>query len=456
MIKLKNKRDILNIKPKSILKIGSAFMAVSLFSGLLAGTASYAINRETIVAVSNNVRESMYMDNEYLDFANYYQKEIKEDKNITDKALENTNLIKLDMLENNDISFLTYCSNLETLIIHNAQDLTANDIELISQNSVNDVRLIFDHKKLCRKLNDKLDFSLLTNKKPMVLCMDYFSNEQEKILFINYLQKHNINLPDNGYYDEALKINTILDKIIESLKLNESQSNWEKFIKICSYVTNRIEYDSEISSYIYDNGSFETDSPIKTKAHDYNENALSAVISEDITKEVPGICVNYSNLLNALCIKAGIEAYIAETAVDSDKAYHHSWNVVKVDEDYQYVDLTAEDSSFMYEAYLEEYLAGGNINFSQENYSNWLKGFLLQDLDEAYQDFYDPPVDFDKILYPEDKKIITINENINGDKTFNGKMNYGIFTLIGLGNGLFIMVVYSKVKEKAMTLIKKK
>ncbi len=101
---------------------------------------------ETITKVSNNVRTELYnqelIDTKLLD-VNFLCNFEKNDPNITIELLEKLTTLDINMNENEDLSFLKKCTNLNTIKINNAELLTDKDIEFINASSVNKVMLNF-------------------------------------------------------------------------------------------------------------------------------------------------------------------------------------------------------------------------------------------------------------------------------------------------------------------------
>lgn len=145
---------------------------------------------------------------------------------------------------------------------------------------------------------------------------------------LNYLRNNNIEiLVGKGHTLEDLEaIVQELDEVCKSLDIDDSMSEQEKLDKVLQYI-------------------------IKTYSYDYNfrENGYSCYYYEEkgyIYGALEGnkiICGNYAALLNALLYRLGIDSYYIFS-------FNHAWNLVRIDENYYYVDacwIDDEDNSFL-------------------------------------------------------------------------------------------------------------
>lgn len=142
---------------------------------------------------------------------------------------------------------------------------------------------------------------------------------------INYLNKkgveHNLTEVDIA---NSKKIDDILNKIIKP-----GMSDHEKIREICLYVLDNVKYRS---SQVYES----------------NNNPLTCVLEDG-----KGVCSSYAYLTNVLLSKAGIKSFEISN-------HTHGWNMIKLDDNYYYIDTTSIDSVGFYRFILKNYNICGN------------------------------------------------------------------------------------------------
>lgn len=173
--------------------------------------------------------------------------------------------------------------------------------------------------------------------------------EFEGVMFLNCFDK----LPTHCYEDRNIqryqKINMEIDEIIKNMHMEDSL-DWDKLIKIVNYIVTHIQYDEQVKQRI---GSGYTG--MDSRVIYYNDYPLSSVLEENQNLEVEGICINYADLMTVLCQKVGIPVY--SMSGFSNFGYGaHAWNLISLDKEYAYIDLTSDDSNEMFHTYLESYL----------------------------------------------------------------------------------------------------
>ena len=191
-----------------------------------------------------------------------------------------------------------------------------------------------------------------------------------------------INLSDNAYVkDNLLKyladnnIETNLDKqdIINSNLTDEIVNNIitsdmneeEKIQKICLYVLKNMKY-------------------VGTTSLECNQSPLSFAICNK-----QGVCISYAYLTNILLNKADIESYQITNN-------NHSWNMVKINGKYYYIDTTNMDGSYINTFLLKKY------NLSK---------FYMYDTDMTKSGSMSSPEEGKTIISPElVKEILNVRE----------------------------------------------
>ena len=426
-----------NHKVFKSIKIGGLFLGVSIFSGATFGSISYYDDLETVVSVSSDERKSIYKDNLLLDFDKYIENsQGTTDTSITIEILENVTRLKLDLLCNKNLSSLDKYPNLVDLFISNAQELSSDDIYYINSHSVKNIHLIFNYDEIRKTPQNKFDLDCFENKNISV--DEINNNELDNVLLLNYLE----NLPDNvsNEFVEYQPLDENLEEIINSLDISNTD-NLDEFLKILYYVTRHIRYDNEVNFFIKVQANLDIDSTYYNKVYSYNCNSLSSVINDKIHTVQDGICINYADLLTALCYKAGIEAYTV------------CWNVVKIDDIYQYVDPTLIDNNNNISLYLYKY-----VNAKESHYKDKLKHLVLNDIDINYIDTYGPNEDLNVMLEKPKRNVVLYNQNIDGIKVYNKDFNYVEPVVFGLYSGLFALLIDNTIieeKKKNKVLVKK-
>lgn len=116
--------------------------------------------------------------------------------------------------------------------------------------------------------------------------------------------KHNLD-------SHLVELDRQVEEITKSITTDDMSED-EKMAAIANYVINNIKYDHKAT---------------QEQAEEYNGKGLTYAL-----KGI-GLCENYACLTRALCAKSGITAYNVHS-ID------HSWNLVRIDGKYYYVDTT--------------------------------------------------------------------------------------------------------------------
>lgn len=446
-----HKKCIFNNQNKTIkaIKVGGLFLGVSIFSGATFGTISYTKDLETVAFVSSDERKSIYKDNLVIDFDKYIENDQSDtDPYITVETLKDVKLLQLNMLYNHDLSILEKYPKLETLFLSNAQRLSIDDISFINNSSLKNIYLSFNYDEIRKSSKKSFNLECFSNKNIYINQESY--DELYNVILLNYLE----NIPDNNSskFLEYQQLDNNLDEILVSLDINSNDDELDKFLKILYYVTDHIKYDNEIKFFIKVNARLDKGSTYYNKVVDYNINSLSSVVNDKINSTQDGVCINYADLLTALCYKAGIEAYTFDS-IPTDLRNAHAWNVVNIDDIYQYVDPTSIDNDDDISFYLYEYM-----NNKGDYYKSKVQRLVLNDIDDEYIENYLPSQDLNSILTEPNKNVSIYNKDIDGTKVHNKDFNYLPPIVFGLYSGLFVVLIDSTlIKEKKdKTLTKKR
>ncbi|MDE6284946.1 MAG: hypothetical protein K2M17_04300 [Bacilli bacterium] len=388
-------------------------LTISLISGFIVGGYSYYKNCEHVVVVAENVRNSVYLDNSYLKYSNFSINE-KEDFFITDKTLANINKLHIDTLETVDFSFLSHCTNLSELVIENAQELTELNINDLNQlPSHIRVELQFDTKYIRKKGQKKLDLSSLS-KEYVTVAIDS-TEELDYYLLYSYLQSAKDEWYDYMTADRFRAIDEKLNYLLKQIDFSDITCEMDTFLRLVAFVGSYIQYDESVSL----KGDVVLGSQTNDLSKEYNQRRLSFILDSD-ENEVLGICCNYAALLSALCYKIGIESYYVR-GVDESQDSGHAWNLVKVDGNWFFVDVTRLDTSYEIEYYTYRLNAlkkntKANRKTELSNVTNRFKRAVLQDVSVDQYDKYKITTDIESLMTPASTldSIVWYNQDAEG------------------------------------------
>ena len=284
-------------------------------------------------------------------------------RNIIDtKDLRDINELELyELTEKDNLSFINYCDNLDSLVLtgrnivikninklDNVKKLSISEINIdlgeinfdnnstteeieLNCNTIYNVDLLYNLKNL-KKLtiyvtsDINIDLSRFKTLDELVLIGGeneipiYLSNELLKDLRKNGV---NVKIKDYGNNSTEYKVkqkSLIIDKVVEELRINNNSTDQEKLDAILNYTISRFEYAP--NDYDYDKNMYKDL---------YKDGYLNAFYNYDF-----GICGNYSAVFNALANRVGLESYLLENN-------KHAWNLVKLDGIYYYIDTTNID-----------------------------------------------------------------------------------------------------------------
>lgn len=151
----------------------------------------------------------------------------------------------------------------------------------------------------------------LDNLKEVYLSGNPYVTEE----LIDYLDNNDIY---HSFMEYDLNISEQLDDIINSI-ITDDMNDFEKIKAVTMYVIENFEYDMSLIN--------------KSNVHPI----------ECMLKEGRGVCTSYACLTNALLTRSGISSYVVMS-----KASRHAWNLLEIDNQYYYLDVTNMDAHFSF------------------------------------------------------------------------------------------------------------
>ena len=351
----------------------------------------------------------------------------KADDDVRVKDLKQLDKIVIPVTDE-ELSWLNYCSNLKVLGLEYCYktDTTKYIKELpsllaLSVNSASSIPVeINEHDftfiknvyELECKRNFELDYDYLKQSNIKKMCLvpggytriDYKQLDFLETLDIDILDE----LPYNSaiyFTDEARKylisqgvdvlagrkvesINKQLNKINNSLEINERDYEISKYKTITKYMVYNMHYgdlDENQSTNIY-----------------YEGGLLRGALDED----EGAICANYAALMAALCTRNNIECYI----ITSGEKGRHAWNIVKLNNKYYNSDITNVDHNY-YQSSDGDILSPEDFIAKYGVRDNVMSFLLFNDGDyddQLFEPIFLPP-EYKK--YQEDHAVIEIEQN---------------------------------------------
>ena len=128
--------------------------------------------------------------------------------------------------------------------------------------------------------------------------------------------------------ETLIKANNDIEKIVNELNIDPNASEEEKLDRILGYIMKNYSYDPGVSNLLRENKEDDID-------HDvfYGKGMLDGALNNETQ-----ICGNYAAVLKALLHSYGIDSSV----VTSDT---HAWNLVKIGDEYHYIDATVMDGT---------------------------------------------------------------------------------------------------------------
>lgn len=434
-------------KTNFFIKVGALMLSVSLFSGTFSYYYSWINNLDKIVSVSSDVREGIYrkgdgkMYIETKDGAIVSYEKMDQDLNITEDQLSKVNTLSIDMAKNNDLSFLKHCDNLEWIIISNGELLTENDLEILNSMDNLIVNLDVQMKEIIFN-KELIDFSKLNNCKvnlQLLVSDSSFRGEIGEYMlwdFSNSLPA-NVSCSSRSFpkidTEKYNVINQKLEDFIDTIDFSNTVTEEDKFLKIVEAIVSHIQYDSIVDNQ--EEGAWD-------RTLYYNENLLSSVFNDNL--EAEGVCINYVALLSAVCYKLGIESYHVSAKEPEAKA-GHAWNLVKLDGNYKYVDLTVADAIVVGDSV--EGVNEGKISLN--DFLNKVKSDWVYDFNCEFNESFELKFDPDEIVSDIERGEVTYcNSGLDGLIVDDGNTSKLLPTVIGLGSGLLVGLIYTGKNKK--------
>lgn len=371
-----NKKKILYLTQKAIL---TGTLSITLFSGTPINAYSKDINSKYI----NYYEYEEDDDKKVINVPEKYKEVIKkainkinsDDITVGDLKILNPTYyfsIKVDD-DNDDLSWLNYCKNLNTLTISfnncNSTKMLKNIKELPNLKWL----LLFNNGKILDFTDDE-DFNFIKESKHIELLdisgfniepgvLENMTNlkrislgkgnnmniDYSKLTFLNSLEitdkpytaasyitnfeidtleKNHVSISSitsSDFLEKLKQINLELDNIVKSLEIKENDSDQEKLNKILIYVLENCTYDQDIKNNNY------TADYISSF---YEEGKLYGALEKNTQ-----ICGNYSALVCALCKRVDLNAnYICDNK--------HAWNLIEINGQNYYVDSTWLDDEY--------------------------------------------------------------------------------------------------------------
>lgn len=136
---------------------------------------------------------------------------------------------------------------------------------------------------------------------------------------IEYCKSHGISHP---FTEKSLEIKHKLQEIVRT-EITEDMSEEDKIWALSKYIMDNMEYDHDLVKYDEDSSE-----DIKKG---WGESLYYSVM------EGEGVCEGYATYAQNLFTEAGITSYKID-------GFAHTWNLVEIDDEYYYVDLTNTDA----------------------------------------------------------------------------------------------------------------
>ncbi len=428
-------------------KIGALALSAVLFSGAITYGFINERNKDQIKEVTADVRRSVYQDNQFVNYikdnaSEYWEDSKKEDPFITDRTLNEVVLLNVDAKKTIDFSFFEDCGKLQQLIIQNAQCLSLENIKVLSSMDAK-IYLVFNALEVAKMTGKRLDVRSLQKKGVEILFDSQKDNASELenaclFYFLDGIDGSFVNRSMD--LDTFRKINGMLSTLLDKASIEGDLKDEEKILKIVKVVTDYLSYDNSVDSYLRLNASV-TDKDIEAKAMYYNEFSLSSIVGGDSE----GICANYASLFTALCRIAGIEAHFLEGST-MESGLQHAWTMVKVDGNYYFIDSTSLDADMLYQVYMMRYNTATSDD-ARSKYENQLKEDVFWSLKT---NLLSAANDIDTLTKPlkTDDPIVNYNSDLDGAFVNNQGVDLKLPILIGLGSGVFVMVISSNLERK--------
>lgn len=451
------KGDFKKNKQNIYLKIDTIVILIALFSGVMSSALEYNLNKEEVIKISEDARNSIYLDNKelispyeeffHLKFSEPEEEQI--DKKLTIERLESIDSITLDLEKNTDLRFLKHCKNIKTLTLKNCAFLTNEHLSVLNNLNNNSSIIFYLNMKDIVKLecSKTINFNILSKTVTILFERTERNNLQElesQLIFTLDSQ-----LPANYILDYVktpinYELDSIIDEKLEKIDFSDCYNEEEKLFKIIGFLLDYIDYDEEVQNYFSENDTLEKGTYIYNKCLNYNNNTLSSVLNNQ--DEVTGICCNYSSIFSIICNKLGIENHYISGKL-SDNLNNHAWNLVKIDGKYKFVDLTNCDTLSINNYYdsLDKLDKQSKLEIIET-----LKAELLTIINDESLKYYLSENDIKALTKQtvDVSEVIYYNESIDGESVNNKGVNHFMPMCIMIGELVIYVIVDSKINKK--------
>ena len=431
-------------KLKTKIAIYKTILGITMGSAIYGGINAKAYNDsvEHLATVPSTLRYELYyngtLDQELLPPFNPAGD--RTDNLITYEVLDKLNHLTIDLTAVKDLSYVLKCHNLLSISIFNAEYLTKEQIDIIKNSSANNITLYYTNPSIHRE--DHLDLNVFGDKE---IDINFYPNEElEALVLKNYLlntDKDNVTvnyIGNHGNIDVINRIDKKLDEIISSIGLTDKDTDYDKLIKICKYVNDKIQYDVDIANYLENKNTDNKDIYFQLSNY-YNEYDLSSIIFNE-NNNIDGVCVNYANLLDILCYKANVKC---RTINGNHDTVGHAWNVIYLNDTKSYIDLTAADTTYI-NKYIDNYL-NATTDLEKENAKNNIDTILLMSLNTHKS--YELYNSVDSLDSNPNVIEVNYNEGLDGKDILHKELPKKTFALIGYGSAIFLIGSYELLKK---------
>ena len=368
---------------------------------------------------------------------------------LIEKANSLVTTLKLDMSNLNDSKdMISNCPCLKYVEIHNAQRIDDEMFELLNNQGLEEIHLIFNKQEVLKQVSTKQKFDLNRfNNKSIIKSVRFSSNEDnielDSFIFLNYLYNYD---DCNLEFIKYKYLDSIIEDIAAYLDLNYNYpEDMMNLIKIVNVEREYLKYDEEIYNYSHTvdmESNADKDKTLYNKIEHYNKESLSSILDldkaelADHKRQINGICSNYQAFFTALCIKANIECYpICGTYTDTEHSAPHSWNLIQLYDEYFLVDVTRFDSFEECNKLMDKYLQ----TFDPEDYKKLIYSVIYPLDSEIVSEYSSREVSIDSIkegllVEPVDSKNKIYGTNVNKD-IYNKYGKICLLTIFAVGIG---------------------
>lgn len=198
------------------------------------------------------------------------------------------------------------------------------------------------------------------------------------------------------YYDDSMdvtagkqreiqrKVSEIIDRII-----SDGMTDLEKELAINEYLCDTIEYDENALENAEKNNFTSVDEKFADSF-----TAYGALINGKC------VCAGYASAFKLLADEAGLETIVVTGFLEGSLS--HAWNKVKIDGEWEILDVTNNDNEYLFNALLNlpDY-AGDRVLVEDEDYvlNKYLSAYDATHNDNEYYRIKDKYYDFDSIAY---------------------------------------------------------